>query len=581
MAGEITINLSKFKLAERLTAFKGISEGIIYLGNTDNLSGIAKLKKRALSDYNKGILSYQLKNKNFQFKLEKEITGTDVNYRFFIKHPDLPGKEDPWYWVKNWDAYNIVLFLKEKFNEEGEILIEPDKFEFVFDECNNCIILNKESLEYKNIILENTLNDGIYDVMSKTIKRTPGNLYISKGGNKNYYLGEVWKWRTKDDSFFKEKYQLFTEEIDGEVDNSIEQVLKNKLFSNKLSISEGTYGGKTFGLRVKKNWVNLGPKLEPISDEFDIRDTWEEAVEEYVKRNKKSFSKYSEFYKYEDLPAFIRIFMVTNKNTSISEDFLKITSKIKEVGKEIIESGIFEILYRNYWITGEELPDETVGRYTRLKYKDQEKNQIKELVLGELMGRFYYYSYSHDDGNMEEFAKLLLEKLIGLNIDEIFENTWNKFINCIPFMEENFQSLINWAGRIKTWYSPKSSTTLHQISEFAYNKWSSCNEQQDSFENWPRPNTPNLRSLLLNIYNKSLENSGLGVEDLEIKSYNIGKKDQTHLLTCTITLENIIDYYGGSIEKVPEEIVKELIENRLVEFGIETNNNNFKIKTKS
>ena len=82
------------------------------------------------------------------------------------------------------------------------------------------------------------------------------------------------------------------------------------------------------------------------------------------------------------------------------------------------------------------------------------------------------------------------------------------------------------------------------------------------------------------MYNKSIENSGLGVESLEIKSYNIGKKDQTHLLTCTITLDDIVDYFGG-MEKVPEKITKELINNRLVEFGIETNNNNLKINTKS
>lgn len=578
MTGEITISLSKFKLAERLTAFKDISEGIVYLCDADNLDGAAKLKKRALSDYNRGILSYQIKNEKFQFKLKKEISRTDVRYKFFIKHPDLPGPEDRWYWVKNWEAFNILLLIEENISKENEFLIEnPERFEFIFDEYNNCIILNKESIEYKDIILKNTLDVGIFDAMSKTGKRIPGNLYISKGGDRNYYLGEV--WRVKNETGIKEKYQLYVSEIKDD-DKSTEQVLINKLLSGHLAISEGSYGGKTYGYSVKKNWVNLGPKLDPTSDKFDIRDFWEDAVEEYVKRNKKTYSRYSEFYTYESFTPFIKIFTVTCGNTSIDEDSLKITPRIKEVGKEIVESQIFGSLYRNYWITGEELPSETRGKYTILKYKDQEKSQIKEIIFDELMSRFYSYSYSNEEYNRNEFAKLFLEQLIGLNLDEIFENTWDKFMNLIPFIGENLQSLINWAGRIETWHSPKSNYILHQVTEFAYNRWSSHSEQQDSFENWPTPDTPNLRSLLLEMYNKSIEKSGLGVESLEIKSYNIGKKDQTHLLTCTITLEDIIDYFGG-MKNVPEKIAKELVDNRLVEFGIETNNNNLKINTKS
>ena len=410
MIGEVTIDLSKFKLAERLTAFKEISEGIVYLCDADNLDGAAKLKKRALSDYNRGILSYQIKNEKFQFKLKKNISRTTVEYKFFIKHPDLPGPEDCWYWVKNWEAFNMMLLIEENISKENEFLIEnPERFEFIFDEYNNCIILNKESIEYKDIILKNTLDVGIFDAMSKTGKRIPGNLYISKGGDRNYYLGEVWK--VKDETGVKEKYQLYTSKIKDD-DKSIEQVLNNKLLSGNLSISEGCYGGKTYGYNVKKNWVNLGPKLDPTSDTFDIRDFWEEAVEEYIKRNKKTYSKYSEFYTYESLTQFIKIFTVTSGDTSIDEDSLKITPRIKEVGREIIESQIFGSLYRNYWITGEELPKETKGKYTILKYKDQEKSQIKEIIFDELMSRFYHYSYSNGEYDRTEFTKLILERLI-------------------------------------------------------------------------------------------------------------------------------------------------------------------------
>lgn len=578
MIGEISINLSKFKVAERLAAFKGISKGIIYLCDASNLNGLDKLKKRALFE-EESLLTYQINNEKFQIKLKKStLWSSEVTYSLYIKHPDLPGPDDLWYKVKNWEAINIILLVGEKFDENNELLLEPDKFEFIFnDTTNNCIIFNKEKPEFKSILLKNTFDSGVYETSTKTSKRVPGNLYISKRGNRNYYLSDLWK--IIDESGEKIKYQVYVSEIT-EKDEDVGQILIQKLLSEKLSINEGPLGEKTYGINSKKNWVNVGSKLKPMSDDFDIRDFWEEAVEEYVKRNKKPYSKYSNFYKYEYVSSFIKIFSLTNNDTSIEEDSLKITPRIREIGREIVECIIFENLYNNYWIENDELPESCRRRYTIKQYKDLDKIKIKEFSFNEMYSRCYSFSFN-GVSKRDDFIRLFLEKLLGLNLDAIFEYTWIKFMNLIPDMTTSLQNLINWKDRIETWYSPRINNTLRQTKEFTINKWQGPQkEQQDPIENWPKPDTPNLRSLLIDMYSKSLENSGVGVTSLEISSYNLGKKDQTHLLTCTITIEDIVNYYGGDIKSIPDDITNELIKNRLVVFGIETTNNDFKINTK-
>ena len=576
MIGEISINLSKFKLAERLTAIKGIRRDVVYLSNSDDIEGSSKLKMKALREED-NLLSYQLNNSKFQFMIKKSINyQTDVYYRLYIKHPDLPGEKDLWYWVKNWETFNMIMLLGDKFDKKEGTIIEPDNYEFVFDEYNNCMILNKEEDEYKSIVMNNTINSGMFDTMSKTAKRISGNLYLSKGGEKNYYLGDL--WRIENETGKKKNYQIYTDIIE-DSDESVDNVLKRKLLEGNLSVKEGKYKGKTYEYNVRKNWVNLGSKLKPITDNFDVRDYWEEAAEEYVKKNKRPFSKYSEFYSFDYFSSFIKIFTITKENTSIKEDSLKITPRIREIGKEIIESYYIETLIENFWAEGDTLPDDTRMKYTIQQYKDLGKEDIKEKLIGNLSSRSHFFSYDLGvDGN--EYLIMIFEKLIGLNLKEIFEETWEKFIEMMPFMNSSLQSLINWKRRILVWYSPKSNYTLNQIAEFNYSKWKKYEEQFDSFSNWPSPDTPNLRNLLLEMYNKSVENSGLGVKKLEIKSFNIGKKDQTHLLTCTISIEDIIDYFGGDIESVPKNIVKELLDNKIVEVEITTNNNNFKIDVK-
>ena len=143
MIGEISINLNKFKVSERLVAFKGISKGIVYLYDASNLNGLDKLKKRALSEEN-SLLTYQINNEKFQIKLKKStFWESEITYSLYIKHPDLPGPDDLWYRVKNWEAANMILLVGEKFDENNELLLEPDKFEFIFnDTTNNCIIFN-------------------------------------------------------------------------------------------------------------------------------------------------------------------------------------------------------------------------------------------------------------------------------------------------------------------------------------------------------------------------------------------------------------------------------------------------------
>lgn len=576
MTGEISINLSNFKLAERLTALKGITKGIIYLSDADNLERVAKLKKKALNE-DDDLLSYQLSNNKFQFKVKKFINyQAEVSYKLYTKHPDLPGDKEMWYWVKNWEAFNMVILLGENFDKNEGTFADQENFELVFDNHNNCMILNKDSEEYKKIVLNNTVDSGMFDTMSKTGKRISGNLYLAKGGEKNHYLGDL--WRIKNETGEKEKYQVYLENIE-ETDESVNEVLKKKLIEGNLSVNEGNYNGRTYGYNVKKNWVNLGPKLKPMTDNFDIRDYWEEAVEEYVKQNQKPISKYSEFHSYEYFSCFIKIFTVTCGETTIEEDATKITPRIREVGKDIIKSYYLETLIDNYWAKGDTLPDETRMKYTINQYKDLSKEEIKEKLINELPRIYYFYSYD-SSVDRDEFIKMIFEKLFGLNIADIFEETWEKFINMIPFINSNLQNLINWKRRILIWYSPRSRYTLHQLSEYSQNKWSHQEAQHDSFENWPTPDTPKLRNLLLEMYNKAIENSGLGVKQLEINSYNVGKKDQTHVMTCVIAIEDIVDYFGGDIKSVPEEIVKELLEYRLVEFEIKTNNNNFKLDVK-
>lgn len=574
MSLSTSLSILNYRITEKVTALTGIkTKNFIYLGaGLEDSSDILKLKKTVRSEMCEGTFSTVLDNSGFQVKFEKSETW-DGNHRLFIyiKHDELPDK-DTWYNLRNWNPDNLVLLYNNlDLNEEG-ILSNSENYEIVFNGFD-CIFLKKESDEYETISFQSMDND-IFDTMTKTSKRISGNCYLGKGGERHLFLGEF--WRLSKESGEKTSYNLYAPARISKDIKTVEELIKDKIKTSDFSINEGTHGGRTYGIQTNKRWVNIGTKLSPLEKSFDIRDYWEYSAEKYVENNKKPYSKYSQFYYYSFIGHFFKIFTVTSSNSIIELDAEKVTPRVKEIAEDVIKSSIFGKLYRYYWLPGADLPEKAPYSYSIRRYKDStDEKSLFELIYSDVVSDCYLYTYPALSN--QEFFKVILEKILGLNFENLFKETFKDFKTKVLCLNQDLQSLINWKERASTWFAPISDNTLGQVEEFDISRYSKLSAENDLFENWPRPNTPNLREVLLNIYEEAIAKSGNGVYNLEISQYG-NTKTGTQLLRCTIDIEDIVDYFGGDINKVPENVVKELLSEKLTIFMIRTNNKNFKIK---
>ena len=574
MSISTSLSILNYRVTEKVTALTGIkTKNFIYLGpGLEDSSDILKLKKTVRSEICEGTFSTILDNSGFQVKFEKSETW-DGNHQLFvyIKHDELPDK-DTWYNLRNWNPDNLVLLYNNLDLDENGVLFNSENYELVFNGFD-CILLKKESEEYETISYRSIDND-IFDTMTKTSKRISGNCYLGKNGERHLFLGEF--WRLSDEKGTKITYNLYSPSRFNKSITTVEELIKDKIKTSDFSINEGSFRGRTYGILTNKRWVNIGSKLKPLDKSFDIRDFWEYSAEKYVEENKKPYSKYSQFYYYSCIGYFFKIFTISSSDSVLELDAEKVTPRTKEIAKDILKSSIFGKLYRYYWLPGAELPEKAPYSYSIKRYKKVENNgNLMKLIYSDVVTDCYLHTYpSLSNG---EFFKVILEKILGIDFKEVFEETLEEFKEKVTYLDQDLQSLINWKERARTWSETMYDNTLGQVEEFDISRYSKLSAENDLYENWPKPDTPHLREILLEIYEKSLSKSGSGVTDLEISQYGT-QKNGTQLLRCTIDIEDIVDHFGGDVNKVPENIVKELLRNKLTIFMIRTNNKNFKIK---
>ena len=285
MSLNASLNIVNFRVTENVTALTGIRDKtFIYLGaGLEDSSEILKLKKTVKSETGMGCFSTSFQNTGFQIKLEKkELWDGNHQLDIYLKHENLPDK-DCWYNLRNWDPDNLVLLYNELNLDENGQQINSEDYEFVFNGAD-CVFLKKDSDEYETISFLSLDND-IYDTMPKTSKRISGNCYLGKGGERHLFLGEF--WRLSKESGEKTSYNLYAPARISKDIKTVEELIKDKIKTSDFSINEGTHGGRTYGIQANKRWVNIGSKLSPLENSFDIRDYWEYSAEKYVEENKK------------------------------------------------------------------------------------------------------------------------------------------------------------------------------------------------------------------------------------------------------------------------------------------------------
>ena len=574
------MDLKNYRISDVLCILKGLSgsDSSVYIGNGDSeknflkSKGVEQFKRR-----NAGVLQFFVKNEEVLFKIKPEIDrARGIFYlRYYIKHPEIPGDKDGWNSIENLaqGVTNELLLGNLEVSEEGE-LISLDGFRVcTMDQKQDyldCLIINQNSVAGE-MIENDTLVQGIFDSSKKTRKRVIGNLYMTETTEKLYYLGDYYRRNIDEIKTGKEElsevFHVYLPETELCGETSVSEVL----IKYTEMISPGNYGGKKLKIFSKNSsWVNLGPGLE-YDPGFDIRDHWEEIADRYITEHKGPRNEHSTLSTIKRGREFFNMFRIVPEasTSTLHHDSVRITPKCRELVKEVLSSHIHEYLTEFYWKPGDEWVDGTCP-YVYKDKKDLDEPTQKRKSFIQIYRDYFTDTYIYSDKevmSVEKF-KTVVKEFFNLDIEDIYDSVFQEFRIQISDIPRNIQDLVNWKSRIQRFIQPCKVIT--QTTEFQTSSWSRIEGRMDELDKWPAEDTPELRKLLLKMYQESFKSAGENVRSLSIQPYSY-KKKTTNVVMCLISIEDIINHYKG-IDKIPAAIQKELLRYNFTEFKIVTNN---------
>ena len=150
----------------------------------------------------------------------------------------------------------------------------------------------------------------------------------------------------------------------------------------------------------------------------------------------------------------------------------------------------------------------------------------------------------------------LLRDLFQIDLSKLAEQVISLVKAKTYSMEYDFSEYYSWIQRQivlnKISGIPSNNLALNQISEVKNRLGSILVSRQykkieelEFFNNYP-----NLKNIILKIYFEAIKNKGVGnISEVSVRLAG-GKLNSTRIFTCSITLENIVDFCGGLPEKI-------------------------------
>lgn len=459
-----------------------------------------------------------LTNKNFKAQIKKDV--------ILVKNESLPDK-DLYYKVGNIDPSNIFEIAEGSTILRGDI---QEEFELVFhSEATAVRLITKSMSSYKETLEEmrRRLNCEIY---SRTKNWKVGYRYDSIDSSL-YYLGEVssHKIHPTNSSFYETPQRtvhLFVTEIDEDTEKSVSEVIKKRLY-----VKDEKDRSNRFRICMRDNvgtLVESGKYLE--DDVTSIKSLWEDMVNTYLEKKKKQYSPNSSLYFHEDVSSLLRIFDYTD----LTDGEVKISDSIKSKVEEVISEHLYKYLVDYYDLTHYHVEQSVNSK------KGRDKN-VDALIS--------YFYYSLDDSNTLKISYYSdLFKKIGIDLKQIADKTLTRFECNKDSFDNDIESLLDYENYYKRHDYNKYNKSIDQRSLKTSASYKTLNDAISG---------NHLRDAIMKLFKEARDSFGGYVEKYEIINCGTLRKP-TNITTCTISIMNIINYFGG-IDKMSEFLKKDII----------------------
>lgn len=515
--------MKNWKLTSAVTAYFS-NNNTVYFGDSESSKYHDTIKKQA--GVNSRVL--ELENSEAEFKI-KIKSGS-----LLISSKDFPDPSN-FYKIGNFDNESILTIFESITMNNGVI---DNTFEVVFDPLKPmvCFVLCDSMKEWP-VAVEELRRRLIVTNSKKTTKMIPGHRYDLLDKT-IVYLGEIDVHHNVDGnsiSVYKEdpiatKYKAFITDTKFEKYKTISDVFKDKLISTSPTSTNTDY------IYIKDKislMVDSGEVLKDDISSVNMDSLIESMIDNYMTKNHIPFYEGSKQMYYENPEELFRIISYYPGKLNITPSVLnKITSVLEEN---------FAYLLEDYY-DSDKVP-------YNCKISSSKLLPDKALALVKL----FYETLEESNMQREKYFGFMFNAL-GINIIELAKISISKFVNELPKYTLSLEKMIDHDLYFRSHFFSK----YFKLIDTRYDKSQDIKKVISS---------PVLSNIITKIYEESKTTGGKGVKYFDIKNEG-STKNPFMCYQVEISINDIINYCGG-LDKMEEDIKKELLNEKLFSIGIQ------------
>lgn len=514
---------------------------VLLINNTNDIYLVPTGKKTYINKAISSIPRDSSKNSISRISIDKnkfEIKFSD-SLDLLVKSEGLPN--DKWYHVVNFLGRENV---NERLNACGRIFNQWSKADNVFeaafsDESGDVFFVNKDMKEYRECH-EEMVRQLNCSMKRQTSNLVAGHRYDSRKYNTTlYFLGTYSTRRSNFDAKLSKVY-LFTDDPGNA--STISEVFKSTPYivdNVQLVNLPREKGGRIISMNSSPGlMVDGGETL--VDDVTNLKSLWPDMFNKLISDNKK-VNEFGRMY-YENPADIINLFSYSGGKNDDSK--MELSDEIRNKLKDVLR-----VIFR-----------ENIIRYWEV-YKKEGNGTLRECKR-----------IGHDLENVLNCERVYLSTLSDLNDWLGYRQLYYKslFENVLKISKDSIDSII--LEEINNWETKIYNMTLAEYIKVQDLYYSSYIEemkyifdQRSSSANFTSERkylsgvySVALRKVIVDLIDEARNNFGNGVD--EYLAINVGtRRHPKEYLDITISINNIIDHFGGDVGNVPENIANELV----------------------
>lgn len=464
----------------------------------------------------------------FKVKIDKE-------FNILIQSPKLPEGEGKYYKIMNSYYDNKFLFgeiftqVENNKGDFGDFTFEP-----IFSESYpGKVFIANDSMDIYKSALKEMRRRLSCQICKKTKKWIPGHRYESESTT-YYYLGNFSSRKSGEggSDFLEDDkvapVHLFISEIDERKVKNISDVFENYVFGSRADNIQVIY---------KENpplAVDSGQAL--VDDVKDIQDYWPSLVNNTISKYKKNVEDNPYYIFTSDDLVFKYLFDIFSIQSPGNLGYY-IDQEIWNSLKNIITDSLeFNIVF--LWNISTSRSDSTLSSTNTVENNTKNlKNLFFRNMKESNIRKISYYQVLFDKLGLPKLEDIGAELLKVDVVDRMFSTTFDNYIKYGNIYYDNHDR-----DKCLKKITQRKDSTNYTL------KFTTLNETFSA--------APYLEEAVRKTANKAISNYGLGVKSYQC--INIGTRKNPMVYTSmSVSVDDIVNYYGG-IDKVPDEVVRDI-----------------------